>query len=263
MAPPGVNDPRAVLLTDGPSNSAFYEHRTLSRLLGLELVRPEQLEAAGGRLWIRHDRTRAPVDVVYRRSDVDRSSGGDQRAEAVGRLLTDPWRRGTLGLVNAFGAGVADDKLIHAYVEDMVRFYLREEPLLASVATYDLTQPDVLEMVQDRIAELVIKPRDGHGGRGVVIGRDSTPVQLARVRAGLAHDPAAFVAQELVTLSRHPTVCEGSLHPRHIDLRPFVLTIGGRVQVLPGGLTRVAFDPGSMVVNSSRSGGAKDTWVLD
>jgi uncharacterized circularly permuted ATP-grasp superfamily protein len=164
--------------------------------------------------------------------------------------------------VNAFGTGVADDKLMHAYVEEMVRFYLGEEPILKSVPTYDPTRPEVLEMVLGRIDELVVKPRTGHGGHGVVIGPHARAEDLEKTAAALRSAPEQFIAQEMVMLSRHPTVTDGHLELRHIDLRPFAISSGESVHVLPGGLTRVAFERGALVVNSSQNGGSKDTWVL-
>ena len=166
--------------------------------------------------------------------------------------------------MNAFGTGVADDKLMHAYVEQMVRFYLGEEPILKSVPTYDPTQPGVLEMVLERIGELVVKPRTGHGGHGVVIGPHAKREDLDRTAAALRRAPELFIAQETVMLSRHPTVVtDGGLELRHVDLRPFAISGGETAShVLPGGLTRVAFERGALVVNSSQNGGSKDTWVL-
>ena len=181
----------------------------------------------------------------------------------VGRLLERPWREGRIGLVGAFGAGVGDDKLAHAYVEDMVRYYLGEDPLVESVRTFDLGRPEVLEEALDRIGELVIKPRAGYGGDGVVICPHAEPADVERTREAVEAAPQDFIAQELVDLSCHATVVDGALVPRHVDLRPFVfLQPGGGAAVLPGGLTRVARDEGALVVNSSQNGGAKDTWVL-
>jgi carboxylate-amine ligase len=151
---------------------------------------------------------------------------------------------------------------MHAYVEQMVRFYLGEEPILKSVPTYDPTQPGVLEMVLERIGELVIKPRTGHGGHGVVIGPHAKAEDLERTAAAVKRAPELYIAQETVMLSRHPTVTDGHLELRHIDLRPFAISSGESVHVLPGGLTRVAFERGALVVNSSQNGGSKDTWVL-
>ena len=200
--------------------------------------------------WI-DGRTRA-VDVVYHRTDEDRFSG-----TALGAALLEPCRDGTLACVNAPGSGLADDKLVHAYVEEMVRFYLDEEPLLASVASHPLDEPGVL----DRLDEMVVKPRGEMGGEGVVIWRDADAETRERERARIERDPRGFVAQELVTLSVHPTVCGERLEPRHVDLRPYATVDDAGVHLLPGGLSRVALDRGSMIVNSGQGGGVKDTWV--
>jgi uncharacterized circularly permuted ATP-grasp superfamily protein len=239
-----VLGPRAVVLTDGPDNAAYWEHRWIADLLEIPLVEPDELDVAG-------------VDVVYRRTNAS------QLASPVGRLLAGPWLQGRLRLVNAFGVGVGDDKLAHAYVEDMVRYYLGEEPLLGSVRTYDLGRPEVLEEALDRLEELVVKPRSGYGGEGVVICPHAEPADVERTRAAVVESPEDYVAQELIALSEHPTVVDGELAPRHVDLRPFVfLGAGDTASVLPGGLTRVALDEGALVVNSSQKGGAKDTWVI-
>ena len=172
-------------------------------------------------------------------------------------------RAGRIGVVNAFGTGVADDKLTHAYVEDMIRFYLDEEPLLPSVETFDLGRPEVLERALDVFDELVIKPRGGYGGQGVAILPHAEPWDVEAVREAVLEEPTAFVAQRMVMLSSHPTVVGGKLASRHVDLRPYVfLGRDDEARVAPGGLTRVAFDEGALVVNSSQNGGAKDTWVL-
>jgi uncharacterized circularly permuted ATP-grasp superfamily protein len=235
-------DARAVVLTDGPGNTAHWEHRWLADLLGVPLVEDVDPDT---------------VEVVYRRTDASRLD------TPVGRRLEGPWREGRLGLVNAFGVGVADDKLAHAYVDEMVRYYLGEEPRLGSVRTYDLGHPDQLAETLDRIEQLVIKPRAGYGGEGVVICPHAEPEDVRSIRRAVQACPHDYVAQELVELSVHPTVVDGALAPRHVDLRPFVfLGPGGTAGVLPGGLTRVALDEGTLVVNSSQNGGAKDTWVL-
>jgi uncharacterized circularly permuted ATP-grasp superfamily protein len=254
--------PTVVLLSDGEGNSAFYEHATIARLLGLALVRAEQLSVRDRCLYARLPEGERRVDVVYRRTDEDRLSDDRGRLTHVAKLLLEPVLEGTLACVNAFGTGVADDKLLHAYVEQMVRFYLREEPLLRSVPTYDPAQPEMLEMILDRIDELVIKPRSGHGGYGVVIAPHARAEDVRKAAAEVAAAPDRFIAQETVMLSRHPTVTDEGLEPRHVDLRPFAITVGEEVRVLPGGLTRVAFDRGALVVNSSQNGGSKDTWVL-
>jgi uncharacterized circularly permuted ATP-grasp superfamily protein len=258
----GAN-PTVVLLSDGQLNSAFYEHATIAAYLGLPLVLLDQLSVRGERLYARLPGGERAVDVVYRRTDEDRLRDDRGEPTPIARLLLEPILAGTLACVNAFGTGVADDKLMHAYVEQMVRFYLGEEPILKSVPTYDPAQPGVLEMVLERIGELVVKPRTGHGGHGVVIGPHAKPEDLERTATALARAPELFVAQETVMLSRHPTVVtDGGLELRHVDLRPFAISSGESVHVLPGGLTRVAFERGALVVNSSQNGGSKDTWVL-
>jgi uncharacterized circularly permuted ATP-grasp superfamily protein len=255
-------NPTMILLSDGRLNSAFYEHATIAAYLGLPLVLADQLSVRSGRLFARLEDGEQAVDVVYRRTDEDRLSDARGEETAIAQLLLEPVLKGTLACVNAFGTGVADDKLLHAYVEQMVRFYLGEEPILKSVPTYDLTQPGVLGMVLERIGELVIKPRTGHGGHGVVIGPHAKREDLDRTAAALRSAPERYIAQETVMLSRHPTVTDGRLELRHIDLRPFAISSSESVHVLPGGLTRVAFERGALVVNSSQNGGSKDTWVL-
>jgi uncharacterized circularly permuted ATP-grasp superfamily protein len=256
-------DPTVVLLSDGQLNSAFYEHATIAAYLGLPLVLADQLTVRHGRLYASLPGGERAVDVVYRRTDEDRLTDDRGEPTQIAQLLLEPVLRGTLACVNAFGTGVADDKLMHAYVEQMVRFYLGEEPVLKSVPTYDPTQPGVLEMVIERIGELVVKPRTGHGGHGVVIGPHAKQEDLVSTAAALKQTPELFIAQETVMLSRHPTVVtDGELELRHVDLRPFAISSGEDVHVLPGGLTRVAFERGALVVNSSQNGGSKDTWVL-
>ena len=180
----------------------------------------------------------------------------------MGALLLGPLRAGTVAVANAFGTGVADDKAVYPYVDDMVRFYLREEPLVRSVRTYDLAEPEARGEVLERLDELVVKPRDGFGGSGVVIGPAASGAELRAAREAIRSRPEGYVAQELVHLSSHPTVIDGRLVPRHVDMRPFVFYDGLRPRALPGGLTRVALEEGELVVNSSRGGGGKDTWVL-
>jgi len=244
-AVPDAERTQAALLTDGADNAAYYEHEWAAEAVGIPLLEPDDLAA------------RDDIGVVYRRTNADRLD------TTVGRMLWELMRAGRIGVVNAFGTGVADDKLTHAYVEDMIRFYLDEEPLLPSVETFDLGRPEILERAMDVFGELVIKPRGGYGGQGVAILPHAEPWDVEAVREAVLERPTAFVAQRMVMLSSHPTVVGGRLASRHVDLRPYVfLGRDDEARVAPGGLTRVAFDEGALVVNSSQNGGAKDTWVL-
>jgi uncharacterized circularly permuted ATP-grasp superfamily protein len=252
-AAPVDSEPYLVVLTDSPENPAHWEHARAAELLGVPLVEPGDLRLDGDRL--RHGEH--GVDAVYRRSNADLLDTD------VGRLLGPAVRAGTLGVVNAFGCGVGDDKLTHAYVEDIVRFYLGEEPQLRSVETLDLGRPDHLERALDTFAELVVKPRGGSGGLDVMVCPHAEPADVERLRDRVRASPREWVAQPFMELSRHPTVVDGALAPRHVDLRPFVFMHGAdHPRVLPGGLTRYALDAGAMVVNTSLDGGFKDTWVL-
>jgi len=262
-APDGGGDPSIALLSDGPANSAWWEHREIAARLGVPILSPTDLLVRGGRLHGRMEggATRE-LQVVYRRTDEDRLRDDDGEPTWLAEVLMDPCRSGTLTVVNPLGAGLADDKLVHAYVEEMVRFYLGEEPLVPSVRTFDLGDEEVLEEVLPRLAELVVKPRAGHGGAGVVVCPHATREDRQEVERLVKAEPGAWIAQEMVMLSTHPTVCDGRLEPRHVDLRPFVIGTGDSAATVPGALTRVAFEAGALVVNSSRNGGGKDTWVL-
>ena len=263
-APDGGGDPSIVLLSDGPANSAWWEHRRLARSLGVPVVTGADVEVRGGRLIARldPDGRAVPVDVVYRRTDEDRLRNERGEPTWVAELLLEPCRRGRLACVNAFGTGIADDKLVHAYVEEMVRFYLGEEPELPSVPTYDPGEPSVRAAILERMDDLVVKPRDGYGGEGVVVCAHAREADRVRAAEVIRTRPRQYVAQETVMFSTHPTVVEGALAPRHVDLRPFAFATRGDARALPGGLTRVALDAGALVVNSSQNGGGKATWVL-
>jgi len=259
----GTEEPRVALLSDGPANSAWFEHRALARRLGVSIATPERLRLESGRLcMLLPSGELQPLDVVYRRTDEDRLHDERGWPTWLGEMLLEPLQRGLLSVLNAPGSGVADDKLVHAYVEDMIRFYLAQEPLIESVRTYDLTRRNTLTKVLGRLGELVIKPRSGSGGDGVVIGAKASPEERARIAAAVRAAPNRFVAQETVNLSRLPTVVDGRVEPRHVDLRVFSLSSSGRTVVLPAPLTRVALRDGSMIVNSSKGGGAKDTWII-
>jgi uncharacterized circularly permuted ATP-grasp superfamily protein len=262
-APDGGADPAAAILSDGPQSGAWYEHRRLGRELGIPVVQTAALEAQRGRLFARHNGGRRQLDVLYRRLDESRLSSPDGAPTELGELLLPALKSGRLRCVNAFGTGLADDKLAHAYVESMIRFYLGEEPLLRSVPSFDLSDETAREAAMGRLEELVIKPRDSFGGKGVTIMPRATEAQRRRAIGLVRRRPDGFIAQETMQLSTHPTVCEGRLRPRRVDLRPFVVSSAAGAAAMAGGLTRFARGADEMIVNSSRGGGCKDTWVLD
>ncbi len=263
-APAGVAEPTVVVLTPGVYNSAYFEHTLLARAMGVELVEGRDLFCAGGRVWMRTTHGRRRVDVIYRRVDDEFLDPVAFRADSVlgsPGLLTCA-RNGTVTLANAVGNGVADDKLVYTYVPDLIRYYLGEEPILANVDTWRLSEPAALEEVLDRLDELVVKPVDGSGGKGLVVGPAASRAELETLRVRLRADPRGWIAQPVIQLSTVPTLVDDGLRPRHTDLRPFAVNGGDGVWVLPGGLTRVALPEGRLVVNSSQGGGSKDTWVL-
>jgi uncharacterized circularly permuted ATP-grasp superfamily protein len=253
----------AVILSDGPENGAWYEHQRVGRELGLPIVTPTQLETSRGRLFARISRERHQVDVIYRRLDTDQITEADGRPTELGELLLPALRSGRLRCANAFGTGLADDKLTHAYVERMIGFYLGEEPLLRSVPSYDLSDADARKEAMERLDELVIKPRAGFGGRGVTIMPRASERERERAVGVVRRRPERFIAQEPVAISSHPTIRGDGLRPRRIDLRPFVITWAGGQAAMVGGLTRFARGAGEMIVNSSQGGGCKDTWVVE
>ena len=253
-APEGVDEPRVVILSEGPSAAGWWEHEKLARELCAPVVTLDDLEQRDDRLvaWI--DGRARGVDVVYMRTGEDRFTDVDGSPTAVGAALLGPSVAGTLAVVNAPGSGVADDKLVHAHVAELVRFYLDQELLLPSIPARRVGPDDELD-------ELVVKPRGEMGGEDVVIWRDADEETRDRVRAAIAADPGNWIGQELVSLSVHPTVVDGALEPRHVDLRPYALLSDSGVRVLPAAISRVALERGSLVVNSGQGGGAKDTWV--
>jgi uncharacterized circularly permuted ATP-grasp superfamily protein len=262
-APAGRSEPLAAILSDGPESGAYYEHERLGRELSLPVVTPSQLSQARGRLHAQVGRERIQLDVIYRRLDEDRLTDAGGSLTPLGALLAPALESGRLRCVNAIGTGLADDKLAHAYVEEMIRFYLGEEPLLRSVPSYDLSDPEARDEVMGRLDELVIKPRDGFGGHGVTIMPRTTEGERRKTIGLVRRRPERFVAQEMVPLSTHPTVVGGGIAPRRVDLRPYVLSpTAGEASVMQGGLTRYAKAADEMVVNSSQGGGSKDTWVL-
>jgi len=263
-APAGISDPTVVVLTPGVYNSAYYEHALLARTMGVELVEGRDLICRGGRVLMRTTRGLAPVHVIYRRIDDDFLDPMHFRPDsALGVAgIINAARLGHVTLANAVGNGVADDKLLYTYVPDLIRYYLGEEPVLANVDTWRVGDQEARAEVLDRLDELVLKPVDGSGGKGIVIGPAASSAELDELRRRILADPRAWIAQPVVALSTVPTLVEQGIRPRHVDLRPFAVNDGDSVWVLPGGLTRVALPEGELIVNSSRGGGSKDTWVM-
>ena len=263
-APPGVDEPTVVVLTPGVYNSAYFEHTLLARTMGVELVEGRDLECRRGKVFMRTTAGLQRVDVIYRRIDDDFLDPVHFRSDSMLGVpgLVNAVRTGGVALANAIGNGVADDKLIYTYVPDLIKYYLREDPIIANVDTWRLEEDGAREEVLDRLEELVVKPVDGSGGKGIVIGPRATKAELDELRRQVSEDPRGWIAQPVVQLSTVPTLIEDGLQPRHVDLRPFAVNNGEDVWVLPGGLTRVALPEGELVVNSSQGGGSKDTWVL-
>ncbi|MDP1847511.1 MAG: circularly permuted type 2 ATP-grasp protein [Solirubrobacteraceae bacterium] len=251
-----AGDGAVVILGREPGNIVWWELEQLARLTGWPLVGIGDLAQRDGRVVRRDDGSR--VDVVWRRTNEDRLRADDGRLTALGAVLLEPLRRGAVRVVNAFGTGIADDKRTYVYVEQLVRFFCGAEPLLRSVPAWDLAVDEQRAEALDRLDELVFKPRDGAGGEGIVLGPQASREELAKLRDEIAADPSAWIAQAPVALSTHPTVVDGRLTPRHVDLRPFV--VGGRVW--PGGLSRFAQGAGELVVNCAQGGGGKDVWIL-
>jgi len=262
-APAGVSNPTVVLLTPGPHNSAYFEHTFLAQQMGIELVEGPDLHVQDDRVWVQTTRGPQRVDVIYRRIDDDFLDPQVFRPDSVLGVpgLMQAYRAGRVTIANGVGTGVADDKSIYPYVPEMIRFYLGEEPILDNVPTWLLEKPDDLAYVLDHLPELVVKEAQGSGGYGMLIGPAATKKEVAAYRERILAAPADFIAQPTLSLSTCPTFVESGIAPRHIDLRPFVLS-GREVRIVPGGLTRVALKAGSLVVNSSQGGGTKDTWVL-
>ena len=258
------DDPVVVVLTPGVHNPAYFEHTLLARLMGVELVEGRDLFCAKNKVYVHTTRGRRPVDVIYRRVDDEFLDPLHFRPDSVVGCpgVINAARAGNVTIANGVGNGVADDKLVYTYIPDLIRYYLSEEPLLDNVESYRLDDPEVLKWALDALGELVVKPVDGAGGRGIVIGPRASQAELAVLRERVAADPRGWVAQRPVALSTSPVLIGEFLAPRHIDLRPFAVNDGEDVWVLPGGLTRVALAEGELVVNSSQGGGSKDTWVL-
>lgn len=263
VAPDGMGEPTVALLTPGAFNSAYFEHAYLADSMGIELVEAPDLFVRDNKVFMRTTEGPQRVDVIYRRIDDDFIDPLAFRADSMLGVpgLLSVYRSGGVTVANAMGTGVADDKSVYPYVPDIIRFYLGEEPILNNVPTYMLRDPEDLKYALDNLAELVVKEVHGSGGYGMLVGPASTEKEREEYRARVLENPSGFIAQPTLSLSTCPTFVESGVAPRHVDLRPFVLS-GEDVTVVPGGLTRVALTEGSLVVNSSQGGGTKDTWVL-
>ncbi|MBS9476095.1 circularly permuted type 2 ATP-grasp protein [Ancylobacter radicis] len=260
-----TSDPVVVVLTPGIFNSAYYEHSFLADKLGVELVEGRDLFVRNDVVYMRTTEGPRRVDVIYRRLDDDFLDPLAFRPDSSLGVpgLMSAYNAGNVTLTNAVGTGVADDKAVYSYMPEIIRFYLGEEPLLKNVPTWRCREADHLSYVLDHLNELVVKEVHGSGGYGMLIGPRADKAQIELFRAKLKQDPTNFIAQPTLALSTCPTFVEEGIAPRHVDLRPFVLTGSDRTRIVPGGLTRVALQEGSLVVNSSQGGGTKDTWVLE
>ena len=264
VAPMGVNDPTIVVMTPGMYNSAYFEHAFLAQQMGVELVEGKDLFVNDNAVYMRTTHGPKRVDVIYRRLDDDFLDPLAFRSDSslgVPGLLS-VYRAGRVTLANAIGTGVADDKSIYPFVPDMIRFYLTEEPVLNNVPTWQCRKKEDLEYTLANLADLVVKEVHGAGGYGMLVGPASSQQQIEDFRRRLVAKPDGYIAQPTLALSSCPTYVESGIAPRHIDLRPFVLS-GKSITMVPGGLTRVALQEGSLVVNSSQGGGTKDTWILE
>jgi len=264
VAPMGITDPTVVVMTPGMHNSAYFEHAFLAQQMGIELVEGKDLFVSENTVFMRTTRGPKRVDVIYRRLDddfLDPLAFRPDSSLGVPGLLS-VYRAGRVTLANAIGTGVADDKSIYPYVPDMIKFYLSEEPVLNNVPTYQCRKKEDLAYTLANLSELVVKEVHGAGGYGMLVGPASTKAQIEDFRQRLIARPDGYIAQPTLALSACPTYVESGIAPRHIDLRPFVLS-GKTISMVPGGLTRVALQEGSLVVNSSQGGGTKDTWILE
>jgi len=264
LSPRAVSNPTIVLLSPGMYNSAYYEHTTLARLMGVELVEGRDLVVKNQKVFMKTTTGLQQVDVIYRRVDDDYLDPLVFNPNSVLGVagLMGVYRKGNVAIVNAVGNGVADDKAVYTYVPDMIKYYLNEEPILKNVPTYQLSNHDELDYVFANINEMVVKKTNGSGGYGMLMGHAASEEETEAYKMEILKDPRNFIAQPTISLSSAPCFINGKLAPRRIDLRPFALNGPDGISIVPGGLTRVALKEGSLVVNSSQGGGSKDTWVL-
>jgi uncharacterized circularly permuted ATP-grasp superfamily protein len=258
------SDPTVVLLTPGIYNSAYFEHTTLARLMGIELVEGSDLVVDNQRVYMKTTTGLKQVDVIYRRVDDDFIDPLVFRPDSMLGVpgIYGAYRMGHVAIVNAMGNGVADDKAVYTYVPDMIKYYLNEDPILKNVPTYQLAMPENRKLVFEKMDQMVIKKTNESGGYGMLIGSAATEKEMADFKIAIEEDPRSFIAQPIISLSSAPCYINGVLQPRRVDLRPYALYGPEGIDIVPGGLTRVALKEGSLVVNSSQGGGSKDTWVI-
>jgi uncharacterized circularly permuted ATP-grasp superfamily protein len=264
LSPRQSSNPTIVVLTPGIYNSAYFEHTTLARLMGVELVQGSDLVVDNHKVYMKTTTGLQQIDVIYRRVDddfIDPLVFNPGSMLGVAGLMS-AYRKGNVAIVNAVGNGVADDKAIYSYVPAMIRYYLNEEPILKNVPTYQLGNIDEREHVFSKINQMVIKKTNESGGYGMLMGNTADEKEINEYKAQVLLNPRQFIAQPIINLSSVPCYMNGQLTPRRVDLRPYALCGPGGIEIVPGGLTRVALKEGSLVVNSSQGGGSKDTWVL-
>lgn len=264
LSPRQIAHPTIVVLTPGIYNSAYFEHTTLARLMGVELVEGRDLVVSNHRVYMKTTAGLQQVDVIYRRVDdefLDPLVFNPASMLGVAGIMS-AYRKGNVAIVNAVGNGVADDKAIYAYVPAMIRYYMNEEPILKNVPTYQIGNEEEREYVFKNMNKMVIKKTNESGGYGMLMGHTASEEEVLRYKAEMVRDPRQYIAQPIISLSSSPCYMNGKLQPRRIDLRPYALCGPEGIQIVPGGLTRVALKEGSLVVNSSQGGGSKDTWVL-
>ena len=264
LSPRQTANPTIVLLTPGIYNSAYFEHTTLARMMGIEVVEGRDLVVDNHRVYMRTTAGLQQVDVIYRRVDDEFLDPLVFRPDSILGVagIMSAYRKGNVAIVNACGNGVADDKAIYAYVPAMIRYYLNEEPILKNVPTYQLDNRDHREHVFSNMNSMVVKKTNGSGGYGMLMGHTAGEEEIERYKMEILKDPRQYIAQPIINLSSAPCYMHGRLKPRRVDLRPYALCGPDGIQIVPGGLTRVALREGSLVVNSSQGGGSKDTWVL-
>lgn len=265
LAPQQLSNPTVALLTPGVFNSAYFEHTFLARQMGIPLVEGRDLLVDNHKVYMKTTAGLQQVHVIYRRIDdeyLDPLVFRPDSALGVPGLMS-AYRKGNVAIVNAVGNGVADDKAVYAYVPDMIKYYLNEQPVLPNVPTHRLENPEIRQYVFDNIEKMVIKRTNQSGGYGMVMGNTAEEKDIKKIKAAILETPREFIAQPIIKLSTVPCFIDGKLQPRHVDLRPYALCGPDGIKVVPGGLTRVALREGSLVVNSSQGGGSKDTWVVD